>query len=115
MFHRDEAKGINRIGEHFLNFYRSKKGGRITIVDTGLPASWDSLLEALSNLGSTPADVEALVLTHAHFDHIGFAERALASIERPGEPGAVTLLPGHRQPWIGVAGRAVMEARGTIP
>jgi glyoxylase-like metal-dependent hydrolase (beta-lactamase superfamily II) len=200
-------------------------------------------LEALSRLGSTPADVEALVLTHAHFDHIGFAERAskelhipvwihenhapltkrpflytserspllylkpatqpimasfvraralrvkpirqvrrfkdegtldvpgsprilftpghtlghcalhfsergvlitgdalvthdpytdlpgprivaraetadseraLASIERLGEPGAVTLLPGHGEPWIGVAGRAVMEARGPV-
>jgi glyoxylase-like metal-dependent hydrolase (beta-lactamase superfamily II) len=26
--------------------------------------------------GRSPADVAALVLTHAHFDHIGFAERA---------------------------------------
>ena len=243
MFHRDVAEGVHRIGEHCLNFYLIEEGGHITIVDAGLPASWGSLLEALSSIGSTPADVEALVLTHAHFDHIGFAERAseefhvpvwvhendaplarrpfqymserspllylkparlpimaswlragalrmkpisqvrrfkdegildvpgsprilftpghtlghcalyltergvlltgdalvthdpytdlrgprivaraetadseraLASIERLGEPGAATLLPGHGEPWIGVAGRAVMEARRPV-
>jgi glyoxylase-like metal-dependent hydrolase (beta-lactamase superfamily II) len=83
MFHRDVAKGIHRIGEHFLNFYLIEEAGRITIVDAGLPASWGSLLEALSRLGSTPADVEALVLTHAHFDHIGFAERASKELHIP--------------------------------
>jgi glyoxylase-like metal-dependent hydrolase (beta-lactamase superfamily II) len=79
MFHRDVAEGVHRIGEHYLNFYLIEEGGHITIVDAGLPASWGSLLEALSSIGSTPADVEALVLTHAHFDHIGFAERARSS------------------------------------
>jgi len=39
MFHRDVAKGIHRIGEHFLNFYLIEEAGRITIVDAGLPAS----------------------------------------------------------------------------
>ena len=83
MLHRDVAKGIHRIGEYFLNFYLIEEWSRITIVDAGLPASWESLLEALNNLGSTLAGVEALVLTHAHFDHIGFAERASKELHIP--------------------------------
>lgn len=30
MFHRDVAKGIHRIGEHFLNFYLIEEADRIT-------------------------------------------------------------------------------------
>jgi glyoxylase-like metal-dependent hydrolase (beta-lactamase superfamily II) len=40
-------------------------------------------LEALNGLGRTRGDTEALVLTHAHFDHIGFAERARVELSIP--------------------------------
>jgi glyoxylase-like metal-dependent hydrolase (beta-lactamase superfamily II) len=80
MLHRDVADGVHRIGEHFLNWYLIEESGRLTVVDAGLPASWHSLFEALDGIGRAPGDVEALVLTHAHFDHIGFAERARAEL-----------------------------------
>src|SRR5215216_2660591 len=83
MLHRDVADGVHRIGEHFVNWYLIEEGGRLTVVDAGLPASWRSLLEALQRIGRTPGDLEALVLTHAHFDHIGFAERARAELGVP--------------------------------
>src|SRR4028119_829099 len=83
MLHRDVAEGVHRISEHYVNWYLVEEGGRITIVDAGLPASWQSLLEALNKIGRSPGDVEALVLTHAHFDHIGFAERARAELGIP--------------------------------
>ena len=50
-------------------------GTDLTVVDAGMPKSWASLESALSELGRSPSDVKALVLTHAHFDHVGFAER----------------------------------------
>ena len=34
------------------------------------------MLHVLRALGRTPEDVRAIVLTHAHFDHLGFARRA---------------------------------------
>lgn len=46
------------------------------MVDTGLPRSWDSLQSALAKLGRSAGDIEAVVLTHGHFDHMGFARRA---------------------------------------
>jgi glyoxylase-like metal-dependent hydrolase (beta-lactamase superfamily II) len=48
----------------------------LTIVDAALPATWPLLLRAIEAIGFRPTDVAALVLTHAHFDHLGFAARA---------------------------------------
>jgi glyoxylase-like metal-dependent hydrolase (beta-lactamase superfamily II) len=83
MLDRDVVDGVHRISEYFVNWYLVEEGGRLTVVDAGLPASWNSLLEALGEIGRTPRDVEALVLTHAHFDHIGFAERARGELGIP--------------------------------
>jgi glyoxylase-like metal-dependent hydrolase (beta-lactamase superfamily II) len=72
----DAAPGVHRIEDAFTNWYVIEDGGRLTIVDSGVPASWRSAQEMLTRIGRTPDDVAALVLTHAHFDHLGFAERA---------------------------------------
>jgi glyoxylase-like metal-dependent hydrolase (beta-lactamase superfamily II) len=37
----------------------------------------------LFQLWRAPGDVEAIVLTHAHFDHVGFAERARRELGLP--------------------------------
>ena len=39
--------------------------------------------DALRSLGRGPADIRAVVLTHAHFDHVGFAERARTELGVP--------------------------------
>jgi glyoxylase-like metal-dependent hydrolase (beta-lactamase superfamily II) len=76
MLCRDVAPGIHRVDDAYVNYYLLEDGGRITVVDAGLPRSWRSVHAALAAIGRRPADVEAIVLTHAHFDHVGFAERA---------------------------------------
>jgi glyoxylase-like metal-dependent hydrolase (beta-lactamase superfamily II) len=76
MLQRDAAPGIHRIEDHHTNFYLVEDGDRLTIVDACLPPSWGSLHQALGELGRSTSDIDALILTHAHFDHIGFAERA---------------------------------------
>src|SRR4051812_183285 len=76
MLHRDVAPGVHRVADAYVNYYLLEDGGSVTIVDAGLPTSWKSVQSALAEIGSSPANVEAIVLTHAHFDHVGFAERA---------------------------------------
>jgi glyoxylase-like metal-dependent hydrolase (beta-lactamase superfamily II) len=66
---------IHRAGTDVVNFYLLEEGGRVTIVDAGLPGYRSQLEPALAEIGRTIDDVEAVVLTHAHIDHIGFAQR----------------------------------------
>ncbi len=76
MLQRDVAPGIHRVEDAFVNWYLVEDGRRLTIVDCGVPRSWGSLQAALAELGRAPGDVEAVLVTHPHPDHLGFAERA---------------------------------------
>ncbi len=71
------AKGIHRVGpDSIVNSYLVEEGGEVTIVDAGLSGLWSGLAAELRAMGRTLDDVRAIVLTHGHTDHIGFAERA---------------------------------------
>jgi glyoxylase-like metal-dependent hydrolase (beta-lactamase superfamily II) len=70
------APGIRRLGKGLVNAYLLEEAGGVTIVDTGVPGYYSRDLPAeLSAMGRTLDDVRAVVLTHAHSDHLGFAER----------------------------------------
>ncbi|MCW2985794.1 MAG: fold metallo-hydrolase [Conexibacter sp.] len=83
MLQLNAAPGIHRVEDDHTNWYLVEADDGLTIVDAGVPRSWDSLQAALSELGRPAGDVRALVLTHAHFDHVGFAERARAELGIP--------------------------------
>jgi len=80
---RDAAPGIHRVEDAFTNWYLVEADGAVTVVDAGVPTSWASLQRAMGELGRTLGDVAAVVLTHAHFDHMGFAERARLELGVP--------------------------------
>jgi glyoxylase-like metal-dependent hydrolase (beta-lactamase superfamily II) len=70
------APGIHRIGDRsMVNSYLLEEAGEVTIVDAGLSGYYRDIPRELAAMGRTVADVRALVLTHGHSDHIGFAER----------------------------------------
>jgi glyoxylase-like metal-dependent hydrolase (beta-lactamase superfamily II) len=69
------APSLHRIGTDLVNCYLLEEGGAVTIVDAGVPAYYRDLVSGLAAMGRTIEDVRALVLTHGHSDHIGFAER----------------------------------------
>ena len=72
------------VQDSYVNWFIVDGGdGRLTLVDAGTPAGWGLLLEALRELGRELSDVEALVLTHAHYDHVGFAARLRRSTGIP--------------------------------
>lgn len=71
------APGLHRVGsQSIVNSYLVEEGGAITIVDAGMAGQWRGLLDELVAMGRSLDDVRAIVLTHGHTDHIGFAERA---------------------------------------
>jgi glyoxylase-like metal-dependent hydrolase (beta-lactamase superfamily II) len=70
------VEGIHMIDDAYVNWFLVEEGQKLTVVDTGHPSSWKSLQQALSSLRRSTGDIEAVVLTHGHFDHMGFARRA---------------------------------------
>jgi glyoxylase-like metal-dependent hydrolase (beta-lactamase superfamily II) len=83
MLQPNVVDGVHRIADSYTNWYLLEEGGRLTVVDAGVPRSWQSLHDALRRLGRSASDIEAVVLTHAHFDHVGFAERARSELGVP--------------------------------
>jgi len=75
MLRRDVVEGVHRVEDSYVNWFIVEDGDALTIVDAGTPAGWGLLDDALGRLGRKLSQVEALVLTHAHYDHVGFAER----------------------------------------
>lgn len=69
------APSLHRLGERMVGVYLVEESGSVTIVDAGVPGYFDELPNELAAMGRTLEDVTALVLTHGHADHIGFAER----------------------------------------
>lgn len=77
------ASGVTLISHAHVNCYLIEDDDGVTLVDAGLPSMWSMVLRALEEHGRRPEDVKALVLTHAHFDHVGFARRAHRSLGVP--------------------------------
>jgi glyoxylase-like metal-dependent hydrolase (beta-lactamase superfamily II) len=71
----DVVQGVHRVEDAYVNWYLLEDADGITIVDSGVPVSWQSLPHALGAIGRSLDDVRALVLTHAHYDHVGFAAK----------------------------------------
>jgi glyoxylase-like metal-dependent hydrolase (beta-lactamase superfamily II) len=69
------APGVWQAGTRFVNWYVVDGGSDgLTVVDAGLPRYAGRLDADLRDMGRSRADVRAVVLTHGHVDHIGFAD-----------------------------------------
>ncbi|GAC1668839.1 MAG: MBL fold metallo-hydrolase [Candidatus Limnocylindrales bacterium] len=101
------ADGIHRLGGGMVNAYLLVDGGGVTVIDTGLPGHWSDLTAELATMGRSIEDVRAVVLTHGHLDHLGFAERARR------ERGVPVL--GHDLDSALARGKVRNPARGTGP
>ena len=75
MLHTDVAEGVHLVTHAHVNCYIIEDDTGITLVDAGLPSMFPMVDQALARLGRGPAEVRALILTHGHFDHVGFARR----------------------------------------
>jgi glyoxylase-like metal-dependent hydrolase (beta-lactamase superfamily II) len=78
------APHLHRLGSSSLiNSYLIEDGGRITVVDAGIPGLWNDLVKEVQAMGRSVDDIEALVLTHGDTDHVGFAERLRRELRVP--------------------------------
>jgi glyoxylase-like metal-dependent hydrolase (beta-lactamase superfamily II) len=92
------APGVHRLSSVYTNWYLLEAGGRLTVLDAGLPGDWREFLSALSRLGHSPDDVDAVLITHHHPDHAGNAERLRGSGARVlAHPDDAPYLHGERR------------------
>jgi glyoxylase-like metal-dependent hydrolase (beta-lactamase superfamily II) len=114
------APQIHRIGSGLVNSYLVEEAGEVTIIDAGVPSYWTDLPAELQAMGRRLEDVRAIVLTHGHSDHIGFAERARrergwpvsvheldaalarGEVPNPAKTGPTRLAPLVRFMWFGL-------------
>jgi len=62
---------------HAANWTLIAEGDALTLVDAGYPGYHDDVLASISEIGHRLDDVGALLITHAHIDHIGSLPRLL--------------------------------------
>lgn len=55
------------------NWCLVREQGAVTLIDAGWPKDGAGIVASVREIGAEPADVRALVLTHAHRDHMGAA------------------------------------------
>ena len=113
------SEGIHRLTQGVANFYLIGESGKYTVIDAGTPGDWAYFARSLAGLGAKLADVDAVLLTHAHPDHTGFAERARTEagaqvwIHRADEQAARTgRAERGRRPGARLARRAARDRRG---
>ena len=76
------APSVYRIGTmgSFINtFVFLEPDGSVTLVDCGLKNAPGAIVRGLSAIGKNPGDVQRIVLTHAHDDHIGGAAEMIGA------------------------------------
>lgn len=57
------------------NWCLVREGSAVTLIDAAWPKDYPFVVDSLHQIGASPDQVEAVVLTHAHPDHVGVAER----------------------------------------
>lgn len=77
------ASGIHRFSDGHVNWYVLEDGGRLTVVDGGIHAHWKNLLKWLARTGRSLNDIDAVLLTHGHPDHMGIVRRVSERASAP--------------------------------
>jgi len=70
------APGVHRVSSGVSNWYLVRDGGAFVAVDAGPAGDWALLAPALASAGGSVGGLVSVILTDAHSDHVGFAERA---------------------------------------
>ncbi|MEW5736020.1 MAG: MBL fold metallo-hydrolase [Thermodesulfobacteriota bacterium] len=64
---------VTRIPLRHTNVWAVRENGGVLLVDAGRPGDARRLIAALEARGISVSELRAIVLTHAHFDHVGSA------------------------------------------
>lgn len=101
MHAQEIAEGVHVVGsERLVNWVLVCGDDGMLALDAGLRTAWEDFALLCARLRRDPRDLRAVVLTHGHVDHTGFARRAQLELgaEVHVHPGDVRLLS---HPFVG--------------
>jgi glyoxylase-like metal-dependent hydrolase (beta-lactamase superfamily II) len=101
----EAADGVYAVEGSAVNWTLIVEGDALTLVDAGYPGDHDEVLASIGEVGRRLSDVEAILVTHAHIDHIGSLPRLLEQ-----HPVPVLLSPTEARH----ARREYLEQAGTV-
>lgn len=64
-------RGVYLIKGEISNTYLVEAGGNYVLVDAGSPGDVGLIMSYIKSLGLKPEDVKYVLVTHAHWDHVG--------------------------------------------
>lgn len=79
-----------------VNWILVSEGDSLTLIDGGYPGHADAVEASIREIGRRPEDVAAVLVTHAHVDHIGSLDRFAARYGTPVHTGATEVGHAHR-------------------
>ncbi|WP_240910965.1 MBL fold metallo-hydrolase [Thermococcus sp. MV5] len=62
---------IHLVDNTFANVYIIVRDNKLITIDTGLPEEYEKIIRYIDGLGRVPEEVELIIATHAHYDHVG--------------------------------------------
>lgn len=68
------ADGVHLASTGLVNWILAEEDGQVTMVDAGYPGDAARVRASLDRIGRSLDDVAAVLVTHAHVDHIGSIE-----------------------------------------
>ena len=103
------TSGIHHFDCGPFNWYLIEEEGKLTLVDAGFPGHYSIYKKGLESLGKKSNDLEAIVLTHGHADHTGFAEKVRRATGVPvyvHKQDAKMVSKPLQLPWVGLLSNA---------
>ena len=94
------TEGVYRVTMGRSNVYLLV-GDDLTLVDTGLPGEEQTILESIKRVGRKPEEVNHILLTHAHMDHMGSlsALKKITGAKTVASAGEVDYVRGVKKTW----------------
>ncbi|MFL1377032.1 MBL fold metallo-hydrolase [Nocardiopsis protaetiae] len=90
------AEDVHLVDAGSVNWILVGEGDALTLIDGGYPAHADAVEASIREIGRRPEDVAAVLVTHAHVDHIGSLGRFAARYGTPVHTGATETAHAHR-------------------
>ncbi|WP_040810977.1 MBL fold metallo-hydrolase [Nocardia concava] len=87
--------------------------GGVTLVDAGYPRDTESVLKSVREIGHDAGDIAAVLLTHAHLDHIGAIPTLVERYGVPVYTGAEEVRHAKREYLQQITPKQMVERLGT--